>query len=129
MERAQFERLGAFVDALATAFDASRAQHLVGEARFAELRLELNELNRQTQRALAAKRGRERILTAPHSRLLHECLHVAYLATHAPDNLRVLMPDVFASATRDALYAMQLLDNYLLNQRIDALSSRYVRGT
>jgi hypothetical protein len=37
------------------------------------------------------------------------------------------MPDVFASATRDALYAMQLLDNYLLNQRIDALSSHYMR--
>ena len=36
-------------------------------------------------------------------------------------------PDVFESATRDSLYAMHLLDTYLLNQYIDALSGRYMR--
>ena len=124
MERAQFERLCAFVDALAAAFDASRAHHLVGETRFAELRLELKALRFAAARALLSERGRERILTAPHARLLHECLHVAYLADKAPYNIRLLMPDVFESATRDAPYAMQVLDTYLINQRIDALSRR-----
>jgi hypothetical protein len=34
--------------------------------------------------------------------------------------------DVFESATRDSLYVMRLLDTYLINQRIDTLSGRYM---
>ena len=111
-----------FISAFAVAFDGSRAHHVIG----AELRLELNQLDRTTQRSLTTENHRRLVLTAPHSRLLHECLSVAHACQTAPDNIRALMPDCFPSATRDACYAMQQFDNYLIHKRIDTLDDMRV---
>lgn len=127
MDRELFERIGAFIDTFATAFDGSRAHHLIGAQRFAELRLELNQLNRTTQRALDTENNRRLVLTSPHSRLLHECLGVAHACETAPDNIRALMPRCFPAATLDACYALQQFDNYLIHQRIDALGDTRMR--
>jgi hypothetical protein len=125
MDRAMFERFCAFVGVFAEAFDRSRADHVIGNQRFAELRLELNELRKQADRALANERGREHVLTALHARLLHECLCVARACENAPDNVRALMHADFDAATEDACYVMQQLDNYLLHKRIDAMGDRW----
>jgi len=127
MDRDLFERIAAFINTFALAFDGSRARHVIGNERFSELRLELNELNRTTQRALETESKRHLVLTPPHSRLLHECLSVARSCETAPANIRLLMPDCFASATGDACYVMQLFDTYLINKRIDDLSDRRLR--
>jgi hypothetical protein len=127
MDRAMFERFCAFVGVFAEAFDSSRAQHVIGVERFGDLRLELNELRKQADQALANERGREHVLTALHARLLHECLCVAHACETAPANVRALMPASFGAATRDACYVMQQVDSYLLHRRIDALGDRYMR--
>ena len=119
-----FERFCAFVDAFALAFDGSRAHHVIGTERFWELRLELTELAKRADQALIEERGRERVLTAPHAQLLHECLNVAHVCMATDANLQALMPAVFGAATVDACYVMQQLDNYLLNKRIDAIGDR-----
>jgi hypothetical protein len=124
MDRATFERFCAFVAVFAQAFDASRAHHVIGTERFWELRLELTELAKRTDQALIEERGRERVLTAPHAQLLHECLNVAHVCMATDANLQALMPAVFGAATVDACYVMQQLDNYLLNKRIDAIGDR-----
>jgi len=126
MDRAMFEWFCAFVVAFAGAFDGSRAHHVIGSERFGALRLELNALRRQAERALETERGREHVLTELHSRLLHECLGVAHVCMATDAKVRDLMPDVFGAATRDACYVMQQVDTYLLHKRIDALG-RVVR--
>jgi hypothetical protein len=127
MDRVMFERFCAFVDAFALAFDASRAHHVIGRERFAELRLELNALAKRADDALLQERGREHVLTELHSRLLHECLNVAHVCMTTDKKVRDLMPAVFDAATVDACYVMQQLDNYLLHKRIDALGDRWMR--
>ena len=122
-----FERFCAFVDALALAFDASRAHHVIGVQRFGELRLELNDLAGKADHALVMERGREHVLTELHARLLHECLGVAHQCETSPANVRALMPVRFGAVTEDACYVMQQLDNYLLHKRIDALGDRVMR--
>ena len=116
-----FERFCAFVGVFAEAFDASRAHHVIGSQRFGELRLELNALRKQAEEALETERGREHVLTELHSRLLHECLGVAHACIRTDANVRALMPACFGTATVDACYVMQQLDNYLLHKRIDAI--------
>jgi len=123
-----FERFCAFVDAFAFAFDASRAHYVIGKERFADLRLELNELAKKADRALLEERGRERVLTDLHAQLLHECLNVAHVCMTTDKKVRDLMPAVFEAATVDACYVMQQVDNYLLHKRIDALGDRWMRG-
>ena len=125
MDRAMFERFCAFVGVFSDAFDRSRAHHIIGIQRFAELRLELNELRKQADRALANERGREHVLTALHARLLHECLGVAHQCETAPANVRALMPVRFGAVTEDACYVMQQVDTYLLHKRIDAMGERW----
>ena len=127
MDRELFERIGAFIHTFALAFNGSRAHHLIGSERFSELRLELNELDRTTERALVTENNRRLVLTSPHSRLLHECLCIAHACQTAPDNIRALMPDCFPGSTSDACYVMSLFDNYLIHQRIDALGDRRMR--
>jgi hypothetical protein len=127
MDRELFERIGSFINTFALAFDNSRAHHLIGVKRFAELRLELNQLNRTTQHALDTENNRRLVLTSSHSRLLHECLNVAHACQTAPANICSLMPNCFPASTRDACYAMQLFDNYLIHQRIDALGDTRMR--
>jgi len=127
MDRATFERFVAFLAVFQQAFDASRAHFVIGAARFGELRLELSQLNKLAQHALETERGRERVLTEPHARLLHECLNVAHVCTTTDEKVRDLMPAVFPASTRDACYVMQQLDTYLLHKRIDALGERYFR--
>jgi hypothetical protein len=127
MDRATFERFCAFVGAFAEAFDVSRAYFVIGKERFGELRLELNALAKRADEALLAERGRERVLTELHSRLLHECLNVAHVCMTTDEKVRDLMPAVFGAATLDACYVMQQVDNYLLNKRIDALGDRWMR--
>ena len=122
MDRVTFERFCAFVSVFAEAFDSSRAHHVIGTERFGELRLELNALRKQAEEALETERGREHVLTALHSRLLHECLGVAHVCMTTDANVRSLMPANFGPATRDACYVMQQLDNYVLHRRIDALT-------
>jgi hypothetical protein len=128
MERAVFERFCEFVGVFADAFDGSGAHLVIGSPRFGELRLELNALRRQAEQALLLERGRELVLTAPTSALLHEALCVAHACQTAEPALRALMPACFGLATRDAGYAMQQLDAYLLNRRIDALHERLNKG-
>jgi len=125
MERATFERFCVFVGVFSKAFDGSRADHVIGKERFRELRLELTELCLLSEQALVLERGRERVLTAPHARLLHECLGVAHQCQTAPANVRALMPADFGAATQDACYVMQQVDNYLLHRRIDMLGDRW----
>jgi hypothetical protein len=126
MDRAMFERFCAFVGEFAEAFDGSRAHYVIGSERFGGLRLELNALRKQAERALESERGREHVLTELHSRLLHECLCVAHQCETSPANVRALMPVRFGAVTEDACYVMQQVDNYLLHKRIDALG-RVVR--
>jgi len=121
MDRVMFERFCAFVEAFALAFDSSRAHYVIGSERFGELRLGLKALAEKADRALVSERGRERVLTELHSRLLHECLNVAHVCMTTDEKVRDLMPAVFGGATRDACYVMQQVDNYLLHKRIDAL--------
>ena len=121
-----FERFCAFVGEFAEAFDGSRAHYVIGSERFGGLRLELNALRKQAERALESERGREHVLTELHSRLLHECLCVAHQCETSPANVRALMPVRFGAVTEDACYVMQQVDNYLLHKRIDALG-RVVR--
>jgi hypothetical protein len=125
MDRAMFERFCAFVDAFALAFDGSRAHHVIGTERFWELRLELTELAKRADEALVEERGRERVLTPPHAKLLHECLCVAHQCETAPANVRALMPVRFGAVTEDASYVMQQVDAYLLHKRIDLLGDRW----
>jgi hypothetical protein len=127
MDRAMFERFCAFVDVFSEAFDRSRADHIIGTQRFGELRLELNALADQADRALVMERGREHVLTAPHAQLLHECLCVAHQCETSPANVRALMPVRFGAVTEDACYVMQQVDTYLLHKRIDALGDRCLR--
>ena len=127
MDRAMFERFGAFVAEFAEAFNDSRAYRVIGEERFHELRLELNALRQATEGALLTERGRERVLTPLNARLLHECLNVAHVCMNTDAKVRELMPDCFRDATRDSCYVMQQVDNYLLHKRIDALGDRWMR--
>lgn len=127
MDRATFERFGAFVAEFADAFHDSRAYRIIGEDKFYELRRELNELRRATEAALANERGRERVLTPLNARLLHECLNVAHVCMTTDKKVRDLIPAVFDAATVDACYVMQQVDNYLLHKRIDALGDRWMR--
>ena len=90
----------------------SRAYRVIGEERFYELRLEMNELRHPTEGVLVTERGRERVLTPLNARLLHECLNVAHVCMNTDEKVRELMPDCFRNATRDSCYVMQQVDVY-----------------